>query len=113
MYKARPTPAAGIPGWQEHPDPKDAGGLRDDQGASQRAGPAGVRANTICPGFMQAHFARVLIETEDIYKSAIHNVALRRHAQPIEVAGLALYLASDAGSFTKGGVFLCDGGASA
>jgi NAD(P)-dependent dehydrogenase (short-subunit alcohol dehydrogenase family) len=80
---------------------------------AKEMGPAGVRANAICPGLVETHFARVLIETEDIYNSAIQRIPLGRHGQPLEIAGLALYLASDASSFTTGGVFVCDGGATA
>ncbi len=80
---------------------------------ARELGPAGVRANAICPGLTETHFAKVLIDTKDIYEEAIKSIPLGRHAQPIEMAGLALYLASDAASFTSGGVFVCDGGATA
>jgi len=80
---------------------------------ARELGPAGVRANAICPGLTETHFSKVLIETEAIYQVALQSIPLQRHAQPIEMAGLALYLASDASSFTSGGVFVCDGGATA
>ncbi len=80
---------------------------------AKELGPAGVRANAICPGLVETHFSKVLIETEAIYNIALQSLPLNRHAQPSEMAGLALYLASDASSFTTGGVFVCDGGASA
>jgi NAD(P)-dependent dehydrogenase (short-subunit alcohol dehydrogenase family) len=80
---------------------------------ARELGPAGVRANAICPGLTETHFSKVLIETEAVYEIALQSIPLRRHAQPSEMAGLALYLASDASSFTNGGVFVCDGGMSA
>ena len=80
---------------------------------ARELGPAGVRANAICPGLTETHFSKVLIETKAIYEIALQSIPLQRHAQPIEMAGLALYLASDASSFTSGGVFVCDGGATA
>ena len=80
---------------------------------AKELGPAGVRANAICPGLTETHFSKVLIETKAIYEIALQSIPLQRHAQPIEMAGLALYLASDASSFTSGGVFVCDGGATA
>jgi NAD(P)-dependent dehydrogenase (short-subunit alcohol dehydrogenase family) len=80
---------------------------------AKELGPAGVRANAICPGLTETHFSKVLIETEAIYEVAVQSIPLGRHAQPSEMAGLALYLASDASSFTNGGVYVCDGGATA
>lgn len=80
---------------------------------ARELGPAGVRANAICPGLTETRFSKVMIETKAIYEIALQSTPLRRHAQPIEMAGLALYLASDASSFTSGGVFVCDGGATA
>ena len=73
-------------------------------------GPAGVRCNAICPGLTETHFASVLIETESIYNDAIERIPLKRHAQPDEIAGAALYLASDASSFTTGSIIVIDGG---
>jgi len=83
------------------------------KGLAKELGPAGVRANAICPGLTETHFSKVLIETEAVYEIALQNIPLGRHAQPSEMAGLALYLASDASSFTNGGVYVCDGGMSA
>jgi len=76
-------------------------------------GPSGVRCNAICPGLTETHFAKVLIETEEIYKTALQNIPLKRHAQPSEIAGAALYLASDASSFTTGSIIVVDGGSTA
>lgn len=76
-------------------------------------GPSGVRCNAICPGLTETHFASVLIETKDIYDVAVQSIPLKRHAQPDEIAGAALYLASDASSFTTGSLVIVDGGATA
>jgi NAD(P)-dependent dehydrogenase (short-subunit alcohol dehydrogenase family) len=80
---------------------------------AKELGPAGVRCNAICPGLTETHFAKVLIETEEIYQVALQSIPLRRHAQPSEIAGAALYLASDASSFTTGSVVVVDGGGTA
>lgn len=80
---------------------------------AKELGPFGVRCNAICPGLTETHFASVLIETEEIYNIAIESIPLKRHAQPTEIAGAALYLASDASSFTTGSVVVVDGGGTA
>jgi len=44
----------------------------------------------------------------DIYVKM--NLAIKRMAQPEEIAGLALYLASEGSSYTTGGIYTADGG---
>jgi NAD(P)-dependent dehydrogenase (short-subunit alcohol dehydrogenase family) len=80
---------------------------------AKELGPFGVRCNAICPGLTETHFASVLIETKEIYDVAVQGIPLQRHAQPDEIAGAALYLASDASSFTTGSVVVVDGGSTA
>lgn len=72
--------------------------------------PFGVRVNAIAPGLVETKFAKVLVETESIHDRVIGETALGRHAQPDEIAGAALYLASDASSFVTGSVITVDGG---
>jgi len=74
-------------------------------------GPFGIRCNAICPGLTETYFSKVLIETKPIHDAALSQIPLKRHAQPDEMAGIALYLASDASSFTTGAIFVVDGGA--
>ncbi len=73
---------------------------------------AGVRCNCICPGLTDTKFAKVLIDTPEIYKHYVENAPMGRHAQPDEIVGAALYFASDASSYTTGAVLTCDGGSS-
>jgi NAD(P)-dependent dehydrogenase (short-subunit alcohol dehydrogenase family) len=51
-----------------------------------------------------------LWQTESIYNEIIQSVAQKRIAEPEELTGIALYLASDASSFTTGTRFVIDGG---
>ena len=77
---------------------------------AQELGSANVRVNAICPGVVETKFASTLVDTPEIYESFIKNVPLNRHAQPSEMVGLAVYLASDASSYTTGSVHVSDGG---
>ncbi len=79
---------------------------------AKELGPAKVRCNCICPGLTETRFAKALLETPEIYEQYMAAAPLRRHAQPEEIVGAALYLASDQSSFTTGAVIACDGGAS-
>jgi NAD(P)-dependent dehydrogenase (short-subunit alcohol dehydrogenase family) len=71
---------------------------------------AGVRCNALLPGLTDTKFASVLVNTPAILKQALAHVPMRRVAQPSEMAGAALYLASDASSYTTGAVLNVDGG---
>ena len=69
-----------------------------------------IQVNAIAPGFIKTNFSRVLWETPDIYQAIIKTIPQHRMAEAGELAGLALYLASSASSFTTGSVFIIDGG---
>lgn len=77
---------------------------------ARELGPAGVRVNAIAPGLVETRFARVLVETDTIHDHIVGQTALGRHAQPDEIAGAALYLASDAASYVTGSVLVVDAG---
>ena len=77
---------------------------------AKELGGAGVRCNAICPGLTETKFARSLIDTKEIRESLLREVPLGRHAQPSEMVGAAIYLASPASSYTTGSVIVCDGG---
>ncbi|RLD23169.1 MAG: short-chain dehydrogenase [Bacteroidetes bacterium] len=73
-------------------------------------GPDGVRANVICPGLIKTKFSEALWSNEKMLHSVMRNQRLDMLAEPEDIAGLALLLASDAGSFCTGGVYTADGG---
>jgi NAD(P)-dependent dehydrogenase (short-subunit alcohol dehydrogenase family) len=76
-------------------------------------GPDNVRVNTIAPGLVKTDFARALWENPEILKASTSRTPLRRIGQPDEIAGMAVLLASRAGSFATGQTFVVDGGATA
>jgi NAD(P)-dependent dehydrogenase (short-subunit alcohol dehydrogenase family) len=76
-------------------------------------GPHQVRTNAIAPTVVRTEFSRLLWETPDGLARAIARVPMGRVGEADDVAGLALLLASPAGSFINGQIIGVDGGASA
>lgn len=69
-----------------------------------------IRANAICPGLIQTKFSEALWSNDHIMKHMLSQLPLNRVGQPEEIAGLALFLASDAAGYCTGSVFMADGG---
>jgi NAD(P)-dependent dehydrogenase (short-subunit alcohol dehydrogenase family) len=74
-------------------------------------GPSNVRVNCIAPGLVRTDFARALWENPEIYEKAVNLYPLRRIGEPDEIAGTAVFLASNAGTFVTGQTLVVDGGA--
>ena len=73
-------------------------------------GPDNIRVNSICPGLVKTDFARALWEDPEREKAVAARTPLRRLGEPVDCAGIAVYLASRAGSWTTGQSFTIDGG---
>ena len=73
-------------------------------------GAAKIRVNAIAPGLIQTRFASALVDNPDIVERIVSKTPLGRYGQPDEIAGGAVYLASDAASFLTGHVLVIDGG---
>ena len=73
-------------------------------------GPSKIRVNAIAPGVVETRFAAALTTNEDIIKRVVERTPLGRYGQPDDIAGAALYLASDAASFVSGHTLVIDGG---
>lgn len=73
-------------------------------------GPHNVRVNCIAPGLIRTDFARALWENPEAQKAVNAITPLRRIGEPDEIAGLAVYLAAPASSFTTGQTIVVDGG---
>ena len=66
--------------------------------------------NAIAPGLVRTDFARALWEDETRRKKREQETPLRRLGDPVDIAGVALFLASRAGRFVTGQVIVADGG---
>lgn len=75
-------------------------------------GSGGIRVNALVPGGTDTPMAKSFGDSAEITEFVNNMHALKRQATPEEIAQSALYLASDASSFTTGSAMLVDGGVS-
>jgi NAD(P)-dependent dehydrogenase (short-subunit alcohol dehydrogenase family) len=75
-------------------------------------GARGVRVNALLPGGTETPLGATVANTPETLAHVRGLHALKRTASPQEIARSALYLASDASSFTTGTALLVDGGVS-
>lgn len=73
-------------------------------------GPDNVRVNAISPGLTRTEFATPILGNEEGLKARLLKTPLRRYAEPREIAGAAVFLASPAGAFVTGQNLVVDGG---
>lgn len=69
-----------------------------------------IRVNAILPGFTDTKFASALVKNPEIMSKLMTHIPMKRVAQPSEMAGTALYLVSDAATYTTGTCINVDGG---
>lgn len=69
-----------------------------------------VRANVIAPGYVATDLTTELRESDKLRQSIIDRTPLDRFADPEELAGPAVFLASDAASYVTGSCLTVDGG---
>ena len=73
-------------------------------------GGSAIRVNAIAPGLVETKFAGALLQNQEAVKRMEAQAPLRRIGQPDDIAGLALFLASDAANFITGQTYVADGG---
>jgi NAD(P)-dependent dehydrogenase (short-subunit alcohol dehydrogenase family) len=74
---------------------------------------SGIRVNALCPGWTATELNRFLWEDETASKATVASVPMRRWGRADEMAGPAVFLASDASSYMTGQVLVIDGGQTA
>lgn len=75
--------------------------------------PRNINVNVIAPGPFKSKMTAPLYTTEEVEREVLREFAMGRWGETEDVAGLAVYLSSRAGSFINGLVVPCDGGSTA
>ena len=70
-----------------------------------------IRVNAIAPGLIKTRLSEALWKEPAQSKAVAQRTPLGRLGEPEDLAGVALFLASDAGRFTTGDTIVVDGGA--
>lgn len=69
-----------------------------------------IRVNAIAPGFVDTKFAAAVLQNDALLDEVLRRTPMKRYAKPDEIAGAALYLASDSASYLTGQAIVIDGG---
>jgi gluconate 5-dehydrogenase len=73
-------------------------------------GPQGVNVNCIAPGFFRTEMNEAILANPEFVAWVEGRTPLKRWADPVEIGGAAVFLASDAGSYVNGHLLAVDGG---
>ena len=76
-------------------------------------GPRGITTNAIAPGYFATETNAAMIDDPEVEDFVRRRIPLQRWGEPKEIAGAAVFLASDAASYVNGHVLTVDGGLSA
>lgn len=69
-----------------------------------------IQVNAVAPGFVKTKFSSALWQNPQLKEAILKTIPQKRMAEPEEIGGMAVYLASPASSFVTGSTFSIDGG---
>lgn len=72
--------------------------------------PLGIRANALCPGFIETRLTKPLIDKPEAIGPYLQTIPMGRVGQPEDIASAAVFLASDDSSYMTGHCMVVDGG---
>jgi len=75
-------------------------------------GPHGIRVNSLSPGYMRTDLIKGLLEREgtELVEGWVKDIPMGRMAEPSELQGTIVWMASDASSYLNGSDVIVDGG---
>ena len=76
-------------------------------------GPQGITTNAIAPGYFATETNAAMVDDPEVEDFVKRRIPLQRWGEPKEIAGAAVFLASDAATYVNGHVLTVDGGLSA
>jgi NAD(P)-dependent dehydrogenase (short-subunit alcohol dehydrogenase family) len=77
---------------------------------AQEWGQYNIRVNTIAPAIVKTRFSEPIWSDPELYEKTVENITLGRMAEPEDIVGAALFLASEASSYMTGQALVLDGG---
>ena len=80
---------------------------------AHRLGPDGIRANAVCPGYVETPMLAPTIATPEARASFEHKIPIGRLAQPDEIARVVRFLLSEEAAYVNGAAIVVDGGVTA
>ena len=69
-----------------------------------------INVNAICPGVFATDMTKDYLKDKEFMKNIENNVPLNRYAEPEELVGTVIYLASEASNYVTGHALVVDGG---
>jgi NAD(P)-dependent dehydrogenase (short-subunit alcohol dehydrogenase family) len=87
-----------------------AGIVQMARGLAAELGPSGVRVNALAPGIVATPLTRQIMSNAEWNRAYASRCALGRWAEPEEMAGPIVFLASDASSYVTGTIIFADAG---